>query len=542
MKRILFTLLVLWVMGSANVLAADVIERILVLNDSVVIDGSSDVTYANVSLVVMPKGAEKVIENVTVVKETVSDAQRAFHLSIKTNGSPLWKDGFYTLNMRIGETEVTQDFYYYSQSGKDSVIRSFINNPEQRSGMLNPSETTYQTFLAMGLPLDRLPAGGKTEFLSVVQNALTSDMEEADFCTQLKRSIAAVLLNQGTKEQAGSALLLGEFDYDKESNEVRDWMSGALYENRPYSHVADFETSYRQCRALYDLNDTKYSDLTALIQEHAELMGLTGLAEYRTFQSMSSVKQSNVCEALVLTISKKTTMTAKAFRSAFQSAVNFVNTGNNSGGKPSGNGGGNDRSGVVVTPVQTAEEPAPDTGSEPFSDLSSVLWAEKAIVALYHKQYVSGVGEGLFEPNRPITREEFVTMLVKISGTANSYMTIPFEDVRPTDWFFSYIQTAYECGMIKGITETQFGAGTWVSRQDMAVMTMRGYRAELPEGQEKPDFTDQEEIADYAVESVQRLYQAGIISGMGDGRFSPNSTTTRAEAAVLLYRMFGEGN
>ena len=46
---------------------------------------------------------------------------------------------------------------------------------------------------------------------------------------------------------------------------------------------------------------------------------------------------------------------------------------------------------------------------------------------------------------------------------------------------------------------------------------------------------DKEKISDYAVEAVSFLKDNGIISGDEHGRFNPNSSATRAEAAKIVY-------
>ena len=47
-------------------------------------------------------------------------------------------------------------------------------------------------------------------------------------------------------------------------------------------------------------------------------------------------------------------------------------------------------------------------------------------------------------------------------------------------------------------------------------------------------FTDESAIADYALPAVQALHSAGVISGMPDGSFQPQATTTREQACVVL--------
>ena len=48
-------------------------------------------------------------------------------------------------------------------------------------------------------------------------------------------------------------------------------------------------------------------------------------------------------------------------------------------------------------------------------------------------------------------------------------------------------------------------------------------------------FADSGDIADYAADAVMKLYDAGIIDGVGDNIFDPNGTANRAAAAKVLY-------
>ena len=74
--------------------------------------------------------------------------------------------------------------------------------------------------------------------------------------------------------------------------------------------------------------------------------------------------------------------------------------------------------------------------------------------------------------------------------------------------------------------------GEPITRQDVCVIA-----AKLLKNAENEDssFTDWDEVADYAKESVARLAGAKIISGMGDGSFGPRRTCTRAQAAKIIY-------
>ena len=54
-------------------------------------------------------------------------------------------------------------------------------------------------------------------------------------------------------------------------------------------------------------------------------------------------------------------------------------------------------------------------------------------------------------------------------------------------------------------------------------------------------FDDGDKVADYAKESAAVLVQEGLIVGTGGGKLlSPESKTTRAEMAVLMYRIYNK--
>ena len=49
------------------------------------------------------------------------------------------------------------------------------------------------------------------------------------------------------------------------------------------------------------------------------------------------------------------------------------------------------------------------------------------------------------------------------------------------------------------------------------------------------DFIDKNEISEWALESVEKMQMADIISGFEDGSFRPQENATRAQAAKIMY-------
>lgn len=204
-------------------------------------------------------------------------------------------------------------------------------------------------------------------------------------------------------------------------------------------------------------------------------------------------------------------------------------------GSGSSSGGGS-KPYLGGTSAASADDPA-DTKAErkdKFSDVPAAHWAYDAINYLAEKHIVSGSGEGVFEPDRSVNREEFVKMLIGALDIPTAHGKTEFTDVDSGAWYEDYIVTAVKQGFVNGNGDGSFGIGTNISRQDLAVMIYRAAGL-LPE-KKYTAFEDDAQIADYAKEAVYTLKAYGIISGTSAENFEPCADTTRAEASAMLYR------
>ena len=116
-----------------------------------------------------------------------------------------------------------------------------------------------------------------------------------------------------------------------------------------------------------------------------------------------------------------------------------------------------------------------------------------------------------------------------------------FSDIPEGHWSIPYISAAKKQGLVKGKTQTLFGLGEDVTREEMAVMCYRfalAYGYEFPASDSIKDFRDGAKISEYAKEAVSYMKNAGIIKGRGDNEFAPADNAERAEAAMAVYNLF----
>lgn len=142
----------------------------------------------------------------------------------------------------------------------------------------------------------------------------------------------------------------------------------------------------------------------------------------------------------------------------------------------------------------------------------------------------------------PITREEFAEVAVKLyelytGKKAEAASTSTFTDTNNPE-----ILKAYKLGIVAGVGNNKFAPQVLINREQMAAMLYRAVGAIKPDADMSivgaPTFADEEEIASYFVSNVKFMAKNGFISGIGDNRFAPKSTSTREQAVLVAVRLY----
>jgi len=206
------------------------------------------------------------------------------------------------------------------------------------------------------------------------------------------------------------------------------------------------------------------------------------------------------------------------------------------GGSSGGGGKSSSRNSIPSAGVTTGATIAVSTEkTQIFEDVPQGHWAERSIMALYAENIISGVGENLFMPSNNVTREQFVKMLIAALGYTVSDNDCEFSDVEKGQWYYPYISTAVENGIVSGISDTEFGIGNFITREQIAAMCYRALERIDVDSVATEEFRDQADVSEYAVEAVVNMRKLGIINGNENGEFLPKNYATRAEAAQIIF-------
>lgn len=174
----------------------------------------------------------------------------------------------------------------------------------------------------------------------------------------------------------------------------------------------------------------------------------------------------------------------------------------------------------------------------PFDDVRD-NFAARAIVNMAALHILTGTGERRFEPDKPVTRAEFMTMLDRLLRIEPVESAIPsFSDVPKSAWFYRWVQPAIQLGMAKGMSGASFAPYRPVTREEAAVLIARALKQPANAVPSAQIYRDQTRIRAWSLAAVYRLRQLGVMEGDADGTFRPGASMTRQEAAVLLDRIW----
>ncbi len=182
----------------------------------------------------------------------------------------------------------------------------------------------------------------------------------------------------------------------------------------------------------------------------------------------------------------------------------------------------------------------------PFTDVKAEYWFYDAVKYTYEEGIFKGVdAEGkIFAPAKNMTRAELVMTLFQLTGVdKEGYMgETGFSDVSAKSWMSYAVKWAAQKGYVSGVGNGRFNPQGNITRQEFACILYRFAKdyclTENVDASVLAAFPDVDSVASWAKESLEWATNASIISGvkLSDGTdvVSPKGTTTRAQAAQML--------
>ncbi len=168
-----------------------------------------------------------------------------------------------------------------------------------------------------------------------------------------------------------------------------------------------------------------------------------------------------------------------------------------------------------------------------FSDIDENDWFYDDVVSAAENGYVNGMGDGKYEPYGKLTRAQFALMIARaMNYDSNPDVESAFPDVADNHWAKAAINFCYQNEIITGYEDGEFKPDKTITRQEVATILARAFNLEEISSEAYPDDSA---IAGWASDYVYMAKAAGLMKGdAGTGKFRPNDTLNRAEAATIL--------
>jgi len=187
--------------------------------------------------------------------------------------------------------------------------------------------------------------------------------------------------------------------------------------------------------------------------------------------------------------------------------------------------------GMVVQPLSAT----------PFTDVSREDWFHDAVVFVYNRGIMQGASATIFDPEYVLTRAMVATVLYRMAGEPAVTGQPTFADVPADEWFSNAIVWAHSRGIVTGRTQEIFAPADPITRQEVAVMLHRyaqamGQNVFVPIGVQLGQFTDRDEIGNWAWEAMRWSVHNEIITGSTPTTLRPLGEADRAECATILMR------
>ena len=172
-----------------------------------------------------------------------------------------------------------------------------------------------------------------------------------------------------------------------------------------------------------------------------------------------------------------------------------------------------------------------------FVDVAEGSYYEEAIDWAVEKGVTNGVSSNMFAPNDPCTRAQIVTFLWRAAGSPAPKSMSSFTDV-PADAFYAKaVAWAVENGITSGTGEGKFSPNSTCTRAQAVTFLYRASGSPAVSG--SAEFSDVATNAYYA-DAVAWAAKKGITTGIGGGLFGSDNDCTRGQIVTFLWRAMAE--
>lgn len=172
--------------------------------------------------------------------------------------------------------------------------------------------------------------------------------------------------------------------------------------------------------------------------------------------------------------------------------------------------------------------------SSSYLDVPENAWFHNAVDFVIGRGIMIGLGQGVFAPEKGLTRAEIVQVLYRLSGQTAGAGKTPFQDVAENAWYAEAVRWAWQAGITTGTSAETFSPNKTASREQVVTLLYRFAKGQAAEMDHLACYADAAAVSAWARDAMNWAVADGIIIGTAPATLSPAKTTTRAETAQIV--------
>ena len=176
--------------------------------------------------------------------------------------------------------------------------------------------------------------------------------------------------------------------------------------------------------------------------------------------------------------------------------------------------------------------------SLPFTDVRRSDWFYEDVAFAYENGLFAGTSDTTFSPNASMTRAMLVTVLYRLEGQPAVNGRSGFSDVQYNGYYEDAVTWAADNGIVNGTSTSTFSPNVNVTREQMAAILYRYAQYKkynTAASSSLNGFTDQASVSGYAAASLEWAVAEKLVNGSA-GKLMPTGNATRAQVAAILHR------
>ena len=162
-------------------------------------------------------------------------------------------------------------------------------------------------------------------------------------------------------------------------------------------------------------------------------------------------------------------------------------------------------------------------------------WAEEAIERWTSLDIVKGYDDGEYKPENDLTRGQAAVIFARLLKLEKKADITNFTDVAADAYYADAIAQVVARGIMNGKSSSSMDPEGPLTREEFFTMLVRAIGLPTEEKSEKT-FSDENKVSDWAAGSINALVNAGYVQGYENGTIRPENDIKRSEIVALFHQ------